>query len=100
MAIMTARSAKPMASVITPGWSIKGATGQLQGMSPAAIIMLVAAAGALGDSGSPSSNQTLVPTSAFNIDGQHDHIKDSCIPSFIFVNIPIIVVCTIASLFI
>ena len=69
------------------------------GMSPAAIIMLVAAAGALGDSGSPSSNQTLIPTSAFNIDGQHDHIKDSCIPSFIFVNIPIIVVCTIAALF-
>ena len=69
------------------------------GMSPAAIIMLVSAAGALGDSGSPSSNQTLVPTSAFNIDGQHDHIKDSCIPSFIFVNIPIIVVCTVAALF-
>ena len=69
------------------------------GMSPAAIIMLVAAAGALGDSGSPSSNQTLVPTGAFNIDGQHDHIKDSCIPSFIFVNIPILVVCTIAALF-
>lgn len=69
------------------------------GMSPAAIIMLVSAAGALGDSGSPSSNQTLVPTSAFNIDGQHDHIKDSCIPSFIFVNIPIMVVCTIAALF-
>lgn len=66
-------------------------------MSPAVIIMLVAAAGALGDSGSPSSNQTLIPTSAFNIDGQHDHIKDSCIPSFIFVNIPIIVVCTIAA---
>ena len=32
-------------------------------MSPAAIIMLVAAAGALGDSGAPSSNQTLIPTS-------------------------------------
>ena len=69
------------------------------GMSPAAIIMLVAAAGALGDSGSPSSNQTLIPTSAFNIDGQHDHIKDSCIPSFLFVDIPLIVVCTIAALF-
>jgi len=69
------------------------------GMSPAAIIMLVAASGALGDSGSPSSNQTLVPTSAFNIDGQHDHIKDSCIPSFIFVNIPIILVCTVAAMF-
>lgn len=68
-------------------------------MSAACIIMLVAAAGALGDSGAPSSNQTLIPTNAFNIDGQHDHIKDSCIPSFIFVNIPIIIVCTIAALF-
>lgn len=66
-------------------------------MSPAAIIMLVAAAAALGDSGSPASNQTLIPTAAFNIDGQHDHISDSCLPSFLFVNIPIIVVCTIAA---
>ena len=66
-------------------------------MSPAAVIMLVAASGALGDSGAPSSNQTLIPTNAFNIDGQHDHIKDSCIPSFLFVNIPLIIVCTIAA---
>ena len=66
-------------------------------MSPAAIIMLVAAAGALGDSGAPSSNQTLIPTNAFNIDGQHDHIRDSCIPSFLFINIPLVVVCTIAA---
>lgn len=65
------------------------------GMSHAAIILLVAASGALGDSGAPSSNQTLIPTSAFNIDGQHDHIKDSCIPSFLFVNIPLIIVCAI-----
>ena len=64
-------------------------------MSHAAIILLVAASGALGDSGAPSSNQTLIPTSAFNIDGQHDHIKDSCIPSFLFVNIPLIIVCAI-----
>lgn len=68
-------------------------------MSPAAVIMLVAASGALGDSGAPSSNQTLIPTNAFNIDGQHDHIKDSCIPSFLFVNIPLIIVCTIAACF-
>ena len=68
-------------------------------MSPALIIMLVSAAGALGDSGAPSSNQALIPTAAFNIDGQHDHIKDSCIPSFIFINIPLIIIGTIAALF-
>lgn len=68
-------------------------------MSPALIIVLVSAAGALGDSGAPSSNQALIPTAAFNIDGQHDHIKDSCIPSFLFVNIPLIVICTLAALF-
>lgn len=69
------------------------------GMSPALIIILVSAAGALGDSGAPSSNQALIPTAAFNIDGQHDHIKDSCIPSFVFVNIPLIAICTIAAIF-
>lgn len=68
-------------------------------MSPALIIVLVSAAGALGDSGAPSSNQALIPTAAFNIDGQHDHIKDSCIPSFLFINIPLIIVCTLAALF-
>ena len=67
------------------------------GMSAAAIIMLVSAAGALGDSGAPSSNQTLIPTSAFNLDGQHDHIRDSCIPSFLFINLPLIVIGTIAA---
>lgn len=68
-------------------------------MSPALIIILVSASGALGDSGSPSSNQALIPTAAFNIDGQHDHIRDSCIPSFIFVNIPLFIICTLAAIF-
>lgn len=68
-------------------------------MSPAAIIMLVAAAGALGDSGSPASENTLVCTSVFNADGQHDHIRDTCIPSFLCVNIPIVVICTLAACF-
>lgn len=69
------------------------------GMSTAAIIMLVSAAGALGDSGSPASENTLVCSSVFNADGQHDHIRDTCIPSFLCVNIPIIVVCSIAACF-
>jgi len=71
--------------------------GQSMGMSTAAIIMLVAAAGALGDSGSPASENTLVCTSVFNADGQHDHIRDTCIPAFLCVNIPLVLVCTIAA---
>lgn len=69
------------------------------GMSPAAVIMLVSAAGALGDSGSPASENTLVCTSVFNYDGQHDHVRDTCIPSFCCVNIPLVLVCTIAACF-
>ena len=70
------------------------------GMSAASIIMLVSAAGALGDSGAPSSNQTLISTQAFNLDGLHDHIKGSCMPSFIFVNGAILIVCSIAAMII
>ncbi|WP_054252656.1 Na+/H+ antiporter family protein [Neofamilia massiliensis] len=61
------------------------------GFSPKSIILLVALAGALGDAGSPASDSTLGPTSALNADGQHDHIWDSCVPSFIAFNIPLII---------
>lgn len=69
------------------------------GFSVPAILMLVCAAAALGDSGSPASNQTLIPTATFNIDGQHDHIWDTCVPSFICCNFPILVICTIFAMF-
>ena len=59
------------------------------GFSPAAIILLVGAAGALGDAGSPASDTTLGPTSGLNVDGQHNHIWDTCVPTFVFFNIPI-----------
>ena len=59
------------------------------GFSPAAIILLVGAAGALGDAGSPASDTTLGPTSGLNADGQHNHIWDTCVPTFVFFNIPI-----------
>lgn len=65
------------------------------GFSIPAIIMLICAAAALGDSGSPASDQTVIPTATFNLDGQHDHIWDTCVPSFICCNFPILVVCTI-----
>ncbi|PMU04313.1 Na+/H+ antiporter family protein [Aeromonas salmonicida] len=60
------------------------------GFSPMATIALVCAAGALGDAGSPASDSTLGPTSGLNADGQHDHIWDSVVPTFIHYNIPLI----------
>ncbi|MBR8461301.1 sodium:proton antiporter [Campylobacter sp. faydin G-105] len=61
------------------------------GFSPAAIILLVGIAAALGDAGSPASDSTLGPTSGLNADGQHDHIYDTCVPTFVFFNIPLII---------
>lgn len=71
--------------------------GMQMGFSPAAIILLVSASAALGDAGSPSSDQTLVPTAGFNMDGQHDHIYDTCVPTFIWINGPLLVVTAIAA---
>lgn len=66
--------------------------------SPAAIISLLGTAGALGDAGSPASDSTLGPTSGLNVDGQHDHIWDTCVPTFIHYNIPLLIFGTIAAL--
>lgn len=68
------------------------------GFSPAATIALVGTAGALGDAGSPASDSTLGPTSGLNIDGQHDHIWDTCVPTFLHFNIPLIIFGTIAAI--
>ena len=68
------------------------------GFSPLATVSLVATAGVLGDAGSPASDSTLGPTMGLNMDGQHDHIKDSVIPTFIHYNIPLIIFGWIASL--
>ncbi|MDP2561730.1 Na+/H+ antiporter family protein [Psychrobium sp. 1_MG-2023] len=59
---------------------------------------LVGTAAALGDAGSPASDSTLGPTSGLNSDGQHDHIWDSVVPTFIHFNIPLIIFGTIAAL--
>ena len=61
------------------------------GFSTPATILLISAAAALGDAGSPASDTTLGPTSGLNADGQHDHIRDTCIPTFIAFNIPIMI---------
>lgn len=61
------------------------------GLSELAIICLIGTAGVLGDAGSPASDSTLGPTAGLNVDGQHNHIWDTCVPTFIFYNIPQII---------
>lgn len=57
------------------------------GFSVPSIILLIGIAAALGDAGSPASDSTLGPTSGLNADGQHNHIWDTCVPTFIFYDI-------------
>lgn len=61
------------------------------GMSPLATAALIGTAGALGDAGSPASDSTLGPTSGLNADGGHDHILDTCVPTFLHYNIPLFI---------
>ena len=61
------------------------------GFNPFQISVLIAAAAALGDAGSPASDTTLGPTSGLNADGQHNHIFDTCIPTFIHYNTALII---------
>lgn len=64
---------------------------------PQSVILLCAAA-ALGDAGSPASDTTLGPTAGLNADNQHNHIKDTCIPTFIHFNTALIIAALIAVL--
>lgn len=68
------------------------------GFSPAATACLIGVAGALGDAGSPASDSTLGPTAGLNADGQHDHIWDTCVPTFLHYNIPLMIFGTAAAL--
>ena len=68
------------------------------GFSPLATVAIIGTAGALGDAGSPASDSTLGPTSGLNVDGQHDHIKDSVIPTFLHYNIPLLIFGWIAAM--
>ncbi len=68
------------------------------GFSGPAIIALVGTAGALGDAGSPASDSTLGPTAGLNVDGQHDHIWDTVVPTFLHYNIPLMIMGTIAAM--
>lgn len=60
------------------------------GFSPLATVSIIGTAGALGDAGSPASDSTLGPTAGLNVDGQHDHIRDSVIPTFLHFNLPLL----------
>ncbi len=68
------------------------------GFSVPATIILLASAAAIGDAGSPVSDTTLGPTAGLNADGQHDHIWDTCVPTFIYYNIPIFIWAVVAPL--
>ncbi|HHB6399154.1 Na+/H+ antiporter family protein [Staphylococcus aureus] len=68
------------------------------GLDTMALIALIGTASALGDSGSPASDSTLGPTAGLNVDGQHDHIRDTCVPNFLFYIIPLMIFGTIAAM--
>ncbi|HFN9470643.1 TPA: Na+/H+ antiporter family protein [Staphylococcus aureus] len=68
------------------------------GLDTMALIALIGTASALGDSGSPASDSTLGPTAGLNVDGQHDHIRDTCVPNFLFYNIPLMIFGTITAM--
>ncbi|MGM8216323.1 Na+/H+ antiporter family protein [Bacillaceae bacterium W0354] len=68
------------------------------GFSPIAIAVLIGTAGALGDAGSPASDSTLGPTAGLNVDGKHNHIWDTCVPTFLHFNIPLFIFGWAASL--
>ncbi|WP_257295992.1 Na+/H+ antiporter NhaC family protein [Endozoicomonas sp. YOMI1] len=68
------------------------------GFSPLATAAIVGASGALGDAGSPASDSTIGPTAGLGVDGQHDHIRDTVIPTFMHYNIPMILFAWIAAM--
>lgn len=68
------------------------------GFSPLATVALIGTAAALGDAGSPASDSTLGPTAGLQADGQHDHIWDTCVPTFLHYNIPLLIFGFIAAM--
>ena len=68
------------------------------GFSPLATAALVGTAGGLEDAGSPASDSTIGPTAGLNADGQHDHIRDTVIPTFLHYNLPMIIFGWIAAM--
>ncbi|GAA7826063.1 Na+/H+ antiporter family protein [Helicobacter pylori] len=61
------------------------------GFSIESTILLIGIAAALGDAGSPASDSTMGPTCGLNADNQHNHIYDTCVPTFLVYNLPLII---------
>ena len=70
------------------------------GFSVPATILLMVIAGALGDAGSPASDSTLGPTSGLNADMQHNHIWDTCVPTFLAYNVTMLIAGVVVAQFI
>ncbi len=85
MGIGTSFGTVPILAVIYVPFAMK------VGFSIPATVVLITTAAALGDAGSPASDTTLGPTAGLNADGLHDHIWDTCVPTFLHYNIPLIV---------
>ena len=68
------------------------------GFSAMATTALIGTAAALGDAGSPALDTTLGTTAGLNADGQHDHIQDTVIPTFLHFNIPLLTFGWLASM--
>lgn len=68
------------------------------GFSPMAAVALLGASAALGDAGSPASTITLGATSGLNADGQHDHVRDSVIPTFMHANFGMVIFAWVAAM--
>ncbi|MDR1255534.1 MAG: TRAP transporter large permease subunit [Puniceicoccales bacterium] len=58
------------------------------GLNAEATFLVLAVSGVIGDAGSVVSDSTLGTTTGLNVDGQHDHFKDSVVPTFLHFNIP------------
>ncbi len=61
------------------------------GFSIESTILLIGIAAALGDAGSPASDSTMGPTCGLNADNQHNHIYDTCVPTFLVYNLPLVI---------
>lgn len=61
-----------------------------------ATILIIAASTALGDGVTPASSQTLLSTASLNLDGGHDHIRDTCMPVFLCYGLPVLVAVIVA----
>lgn len=72
---------------------------QAGGFSTAAMVCLIGTASVIGDAGSPASDSTLGTTAGLEGDGQHNHIYDTCIPSFLHFDIPLIIFGIVGAVF-